>query len=203
MKRLIAMLAALLLLALPAMAEEEDRQPMANAAYLAVILEGAPYTSIQPDSRTIGECSVVRFTVLDLDGDGIQEVVLEVTEPEGFIILTCHTDGMVYGGEMSYRGMLQLKDDGTCSFSSGAMDGGVSRLCFATNMETGKPDAFGRFNLAESVSQADGTVRYTLDCGAQTTDEAGYHAFLEAQDAKLDALWYDYTQENLRLLLGQ
>jgi len=83
------------------------------------------------------------------------------------------------------------------------MDGGVSSLCLAVNSETNKPDAIGRFHLAESVMMADGSVCYTLDCGVEETDEAGYQAFLAEQDAKLDALWYDYTEENLKLLLGQ
>ena len=81
------------------------------------------------------------------------------------------------------------------------MDHGVAELVYATG---GSEElAMGYLPLAESRSEADGSATYWLDGGAEQTDEAGYQAFLAQQDAKLDALWYDYTEENIRLLLGQ
>lgn len=201
-KRMLSLLAALVLLACPALAEEADVQAEANAAYAAVLLEGGEYTPMNDDVRSLQDCTPVRFAVMDMNGDGMAEVVLEVEGPEGFLILTYH-EGMVYVGEEVYRGLLDLKDDGTSSFSSGASDNGVWGFCFVVEEESGRPVALGRFVLAESFTAEDGSVRYALDSGSQTTDEAGYQAFIAEQDAKLDALWYDYTEENVKLLLGQ
>ena len=194
MKRLLILLMALLLAALPGLAEETDRQTEANAAYASVLLNGEAWT---PSGDVREDWNPVRFTVLDLDGDGVSEVILEVTEPEAFIILTGIKS--VIATEWPYRGLLNLKDDGTFTFSSGAMDNGVAMLVYQGDFGA----QWGYLPLAESVSDADGAVTYWLDGGAEQTDEAGYLAFLAQQDAKLDALWYDYTEENVRMLLGQ
>ena len=194
MKRLLIALMTLLLAVLPAMAEEPELQAEANAAYAAVLLEGAAWT---PEGEVREDWNPVRFAVLDLDDDGVSEVVLEVTEPEAFIILNGVKS--VMATEWPYRGLLNLKDDGTFTFSSGALDTGVAMLVWQGDNGA----QWGYLPLAESVSDADGNVSYWLDGGAEATDEAGYLAFLAQQDAKLDALWYDYTEENVRMLLGR
>lgn len=195
MKRMLAMLMALLLLTLPALADDAEDQASIHAAYAAVLLEGAPYEAM---GEVRAQWQPVRFTVLDLDGDGFTEVILEVSEPEAYIILTGY--GAVFATEWPYRGLMKLKDDGTFSYSSGAMDNGVASL---TMQGYGDSEEYGYLPLAESRTEEDGSVTYWLDGGAEQTDEAGYQAFLAEQDAKLDALWYDYTEENVRMLLGQ
>lgn len=203
MRKLIGWIAVFTLLLCAACAEAPPRQEQAFAAYAAVLLEGAEYIPVDEEVRPLDSCTPVRFAVLDMEGDGMIEVVLEVTEPEGFIILTYFTDGEVYAGEVPYRGLLSLKDDGTCTISSGAMDNGVAKTCFVVFEATGKPDAIGRYLLAESYTAPDGSVHYAMNGRSETTDEAGYREFLAMQDEKLDALWYEYTPENVRLLLGQ
>lgn len=191
MKRMLAMLTAILLLAMPALA---DDQADINAAYAAVLLEGAPYEAmgdVRPDWQP------VRFAVLDLDGDELAEVILEVTEPEAYIILTRYD--VVYAAEWPCRGMLSLKDDGTFSFSSGAMDNGVASIILQGD---GDNEEYGYLPLAECRKEEDGSVTYWLDGGAEQTDEAGFQAVIDAQNAKLDALWYDYSPENVKMLLG-
>lgn len=202
MKRLIVILAALLLLTISAMAEDVDQQAEANDAYAAVLLRSEACVPLGDAVRSLQDCTPVRFTVMDMNGDGMAEVVLEVGEPEGFLILTYH-EGVVYMAEEVYRGLLDLKDDGTSSFSSGALDNGVWDFCFVVEEESGRPVNIGRFVLAESRSGEDGSVTYWFDGGAEQTDEDGYRAFIAEQDAKLDALWYDYTEENVKMLLGQ
>lgn len=201
MKRLLAMLLVLMLLTLPALAEETDLQPIANQAYARVLLDGANYLPLTEDTRMPAEWNAARFTVLDMDEDGVTEVVIELTEWEAFVVLTWGGGSEVYGGEIVYRGLLDLKDDGTFTFSSGAMDNGVAELSFLS----GGTDELqmGYLPLAECRSEEDGSVSFWLDGGAERTDEAGYQAYIAQQSAKLDALWYDYTEENIRLLLGQ
>lgn len=188
------MLLAALLLTAPALAEEIDLQSAAKDAYARVLLDDAAWT---PDGEVREEWNPVRFAVLDLDGDGVSEVILEVTEPEAFIIL--NGTKSVVATEWPYRGLLNLKDDGTFNFSNGALDGGVAMLVYQGDYGA----QWGYLPLAESISDEDGNVTYWLDGGIEETDEAGFNAVLEAQNAKLDALWYDYTEENLRMLLGQ
>ena len=202
MKRMLTLLAALVLLACPVMAEETGVQAEANAAYAAVLLTGADYSPMNEEVLPLKESRPVRFAVMDMNGDGVAEVVLEVEAPEGFLILTYH-EGRVYVGEEVQRGLLDLKDDGTSSFSSGAMDNGVWDFCFVVEEDTGRPVGIGHYVLAESRSSDDGSVAYVLDGGQKTTDEAGYRAYLAEHAAKLDALWYDYTEETVKMLLGQ
>ena len=194
MRKWLAMLLAALLLTAPALAEETDLQSAAKDAYARVLLDGAAWTH---DGEVREEWKPGRFAVLDLDDDGVSEVILEVTEPEAFIIL--NGTKSVVAKEWPYRGLLNLKDDGTFTFSSGALDGGVAMLVYQGDNGA----HWGYLPLAESISDANGNVTYWLDGGIEKTDEAGFNAALEAQNAKLDALWYDYTEENLRMLLGQ
>ena len=203
MRQLLAML-AVLLLAVPALAEEADlaeRQVAANVAYARVLLDGEAYIPMTEDARMPAEWKAVRFTVLDMDGDGVTEVVVELAEWEAFVVLTWGGGSDVHGGEIVYRGLMNLKDDGTFTFSSGAMDNGVAEMSF----RSGGTDELhmGYLPLAESRMEEDGSVTYWLDGGAESTDEAGYEAVIAQQDAKLNALWYDYTEENVRMLLGQ
>ena len=203
MKRLLSMMVALLMLALPALAEEDDlaeRQAAANAAFARVLLDGEAYIPMEADDRMPAEWNAVRFTVLDMDGDGVTEVVVELTEWEAFVVLISGGES-VSGSEFSYRGMLDLKDDGTFTYSSGAMDNGVAMLSFRSGGTDGLQ--MGYLPRAECRSEDDGSVSFWLDGGAERTDEAGYQAYITAQSAKLDAIWYDFTEENIRMLLGQ
>lgn len=197
MRKLLAMALAMLLLTLPVLAEEAEQQAAANEAYACVLLDGAAITPGEGDMRMPADWNVVRFALVDLNEDGVDECILELAEYEALIILFAYNDG-VWGWEWSYRGMNKLKDDGTFSFSSGALDSGIGQL---TLRATAEGDQWGILPLAESISDMDGNVTYWLDGGAESTDEAGFLAALEAQDAKLDALWYDYTPENLQMLL--
>ncbi|MBR3764395.1 MAG: hypothetical protein IKK57_07570 [Clostridia bacterium] len=200
-RKLLAVVLAMLLLTLPVLAEEAERQAAANEAYAGVLLDGAAITPGEGDMHMPADWNVVRFALVDLNEDGVDECILELAEYEAFIILFAYNDG-VWAWEWSYRGMNKLKDDGTFSFSSGALDNGVGQL---TLRATAEGDQWGILPLAESISCQDEAgnviVTYWLDGGAESTDEAGFLAALEAQDAKLDALWYDYTPENLQMLL--
>lgn len=77
---------------------------------------------------------VDKFTVVDLDGDGENEVVLWILVNEvsdyGFEILH-YQEGTVYGNTLSYRSFYDLKADGTFWWSGGAANSGVGRLTFA------------------------------------------------------------------------
>ena len=74
---------------------------------------------------------VIKFTVIDLDGNGENEIVLWIQSNNGldygFEILYFQ-DQEVYGFTLPYRGFMDLKTDGTF-YSSGGMDNrGIRRL---------------------------------------------------------------------------
>lgn len=206
MRKWMALLAAVLLLAVTALAEETDVQPEANAAYAQVVLAGAEAVRVSSDAEEMKaynplytlDRTPVRFTVLDMDGDGVGDMVLELAEPEEFVILFWQ-DGQVLALEMPYRGLLSLKDDGSHEYSSGAADGGVCTI--GVEWVDGVP-LYNRFVQA-SMSPAPDTDETIIEVNGEAADLDAYHAFLAQQDAKLDALWYDYTEDNVKLLLGQ
>lgn len=69
------------------------------------------------------------FAVIDLDQDGIPEVVLSMLY-ENFLEVLYYDVGTVYGYLFPIRAMIGLKQDGTFGFSSGAADSGYGRLMF-------------------------------------------------------------------------
>lgn len=77
---------------------------------------------------------VTKFTIIDLDGNGENEIVLWIQANEktdyGFEILYFQ-DQEVYGFTLPYRGFMHLKTDGTF-YSSGGMDNrGIRKLRFS------------------------------------------------------------------------
>ena len=77
---------------------------------------------------------VTKFTIIDLDGNGENEIVLWIQANErsdyGFEILYFQ-DQEVYGFTLPYRGFMHLKTDGTF-YSSGGMDNkGIGKLQFS------------------------------------------------------------------------
>lgn len=67
--------------------------------------------------------TITRFALLDLDGDGADELVLAIdySGEEEYVILTCY-DGAVYANQVVHRGFLSPKADGTFEWSNGAFD---------------------------------------------------------------------------------
>ena len=136
------------------------------------------------------------FSVVDLDRDGVPEVVLRMTLPGndyvGFDILRWE-GGTVVSYSQVYRGLQGLKQDGTYSYSSGASDHGFG-LC----------SGFGEDGIhttpitwCQSISQAPGVERFV------DGRRASYEQFNDAlarQDEKPDVVWYELADENIRIL---
>ena len=150
-------------------------------------------------SQPISPDSLTGLYAQDLDGDGNREGVLQLglpggsDETYGFLVLRVWDSGNVSGYVQTYRSLTGLKSDGTFSYSSGALDHGVARLRFQgshSELEV----------LAGSESDGSGHVlRYTVD--GQTATAEDFEAALAEQEAKADAVWYDFTEHNLLNLL--
>lgn len=128
--------------------------------------------------------TVKQYAAVDLDDDGIEEVMLQLSLAEndqaGFVILH-YQDGSVYGYTLESRTFSDLKADGSFMFSSGAADWGFGTISFTSD----------GYEVDE--------VTY-CDSGAFFVDRemAGEKQFLEAvehQNAKESVTWYDYTSD--------
>ena len=88
--------------------------------------------------QTWGEASeitvdVPKFTVVDMDGDGVNEVVLWLrvngTSDYGTMVLR-YQDGKIWGHTFAYRQLCNLRVNGTFDYSGGADYDGSARLVF-------------------------------------------------------------------------
>lgn len=135
------------------------------------------------------------FTVVDLDDDGIQEVVLWLTTigieyygDYGSEILHFR-NGEIYGYEMSHRGFNSLKEDGTFHFSSGASDHGIGQLKF--DEQTCQIE---KISFCKSDYESGG-VSYFVN--GQETSQDAFESEMEKQNEKRDAEQYDFTDKNV------
>jgi hypothetical protein len=141
---------------------------------------------------------VTHFTVLDMNGDKVPEVVLELSvgdEPEFYEVLH-YTNGVVYGYLIVYRGLEELKADGTFRFSSGAADNGWGKLIFESN-------DFKTHMLGYSKSSqgnANLTISYFIN--DKPVAEESFHSSMNEQFGKKDAVWYEFSQANIETKLS-
>lgn len=134
----------------------------------------------------------IKFAVIDLDGDNVQEMVLwlEVNENDfyGFEILR-QQDGQIYGYTLAYRAFMDLKKDGTFSFSSGAADSGFGSISF-----TDKSYRIDEIARSESSYDADNELTISYFVNGQAAAEAEFLSAAEKQDRKEDVLWHEFKE---------
>ena len=137
---------------------------------------------------------VTRFAVLDLDGDKTPEVVLELSvgnnDPMCFEVLH-YVNGAVYGCNIVYRGLEELKADGTFMYSNGASDYGCGKLRFKSNAcET---DILGYCKSSESNNGI--TISYFINNKSVT--EKSFNSFIQEEHEKKGATFYEFSQKNI------
>lgn len=133
-----------------------------------------------------------RFAIADLDRDTIMEVAVEV-QVEGYpfcYLLLDERNGRVYGYEITARGFLQLKTDGTAMWANGASNYG-----FGWRAAWNGDPAAGTIALCEVLEDQSTYVVH----GELTSPEAFQEAEWQ-QHIKPDAVWYWPTEDNLALL---
>ena len=124
---------------------------------------------------------VTRFTVIDMNSDGIKELIISMRHPlsasvrEIYLVLTCD-DGTLYGITFTDRSFSNLLKDGTF-FSSAVSPGhwGVMRLLYSSGVfwleETRSP------NYYEFYEE--------------------FWSFVEEQRLKEEAEWFPYNAETI------
>ncbi len=178
-------------------------------AYLGVLRNGSAFFSPEHNAtltlsqlvRSLENDSVqiTRFAVMDLDRDGIPEVILEQSA-HGYgwgVEILRYQDGAVYGYGLVYRAFMDLAADGTFSFSSGASDNGFGVLKFTHDtcaIEERTYCQSSDFNGNDGVS-------YFVDRKAATKE--AFDEAVKNQVQKPEAAWYDFTEANLKRALAQ
>ena len=164
------------------------------------VYSGAGYFISQLNQVLFGDGSMevrpTEFAVLDLDGDGVDEVVVCVSQrvhSEPVLVLRWQK-GHVYGYVQWGRTFGELKSDGTFTWSSSAAEGGIARVRFEPQAEG--PFAWVTEELAGSrpTDSGEGEI-YTLN-GAPAS-AAEIQAAYDRQREKADAPWVAYTPENI------
>lgn len=149
--------------------------------------------SVSDDSSVTAKAT--KFAIVDLDNDGSPEVILWLTvnndDYYGFEVLR-YQNGAVYGYTLWYRAFMNLKADGTFSFSSGAADNGFGTVKFTENTYS-----IDKITYSESSYDSDNnmSVSYFVDHESATEDE--FLAAVNQQSEKADATWYDFTDDNI------
>lgn len=137
----------------------------------------------------------VKFAIADLEKDEIPEVILwlAVNDNEyfGYEVLS-FKDGSVYGYTLWYRSFMDLKEDGTFSFSGGAADNGIGTIKFD---ETGY--TINNITYCESVIDSDNNMSVSYFVNHESATEEEFLSAIEEQGQKADAVWYDFTDDNI------
>lgn len=138
--------------------------------------------------------TIKRFALLDLDGDGTDELVIAIdySGNEEYVVLTCY-DGTVYANQVVYRGFLTPKADGTVAWSNGAFDNGYARFRFENGVLVYD-------DFAVMIEGSDGNAVYTLN--GESIDETAYSAFLDEQAAKDDLAWTEFSVDAVNAALA-
>ena len=158
----------------------------------------------EPVPRTVAEIPALfspyssyarigQFGVLDLDGDGSEEVVLWVTDVAndmgGYLVLH-QEDGGISGYPSHWRTFEDLKTDGTFKYSYPAgNEGGVASVRFTgTGLDLDKHICGQGRQFEFSTFLVDG----------KPVSETAYNAAWDAQDQKPDTVWYPWNEDNIR-----
>lgn len=186
-------------------ASEANRNQEDLKQYRLVLNNDSPFFSASDHSALylgqlnggLGDLPVVfaQFSVADLDADRQDEVIVKLSvngNEYGYEVLD-HRDGTVYGYELVYRSMLDLKADGTFSFASSASDAGFGTLKWMNDEYRIQP-------IAYSELAGDGKVYYYHD-GKVIPGEL-YDQLQNTQDRKTAVTWYDFTDENIEKVFG-
>ena len=141
---------------------------------------------------------VSEFSVVDMDGDGVPEVVVELFPAYVMHFVFHYEDGTVYGALFSHRGLGGLKKDGSFTGSGGAAHTSVDQLEFVDGVC--RRVTLGNTDGAELDENGSWQGICYID-GERVSEEA-FFAFWDEYDAKEDAVWYAYDEESLAELFS-
>ena len=125
---------------------------------------------------------VLRYALVDIDKDGEKELLLELDNYHGTVILKAYNDE-ICGYFLWYRWMENIKDTGDF-WVSGGMAGGIGKISFLkTGYETENV-------LYYEVKEFENRTAYTYN-GVPITEEE-YQQRLDAFEALPEPEWFEY-----------
>lgn len=150
------------------------------------------------------EMNITEIAAVDLDDDGIEEVLLNLQAapdaPYGTMILHYSAaDGKVYGHSLWARAFMDVKEDGTFSYSGGAATNGVARLSFTPEGCEKQVLLHQDFDLDLNGATDD---YYYYRNGEAITEQEFYSAF-ESWQSQPNLIWTEYTPENAEAIIRQ
>ena len=156
-----------------------------------------------PPDAPFNSITLSQFAVVDLNRDGVNELVLspsvdgdgtlERISTLGYLIL--HRQGdEVSSYNLGYRAFGTLKADGTFWFSSSASDGGYAHLRFADGGCVTDEVTYSR----GAYDEASGEMRVSYFVEGRAAGQAEFEAAVQAWNAKPDAAWYTYADGQVK-----
>jgi len=143
----------------------------------------------------------IKLAIADLENDEIPEVILwldvNTNEYYGFEVLR-YRDGVVYGYTLPYKSFMDLKDDGTFSFSSGTADSGFGKVKFTENGYS-----IDKITYSESSDNSGNNQITSYFVNNQSASEEDFLSAINKQSDKTAVTWYDFTDENIEKLLSE
>lgn len=130
---------------------------------------------------------VCRFAVVDMDGDSAPEVVLELEDYTGYIILR-YVEGQIRGNFLGYRAMSSIKENGTFGSENSAFEVHVNKLYFIG--DTVVADR----KISWLMSNYDKTSYRIDDLSVGEEDYERANALYEECP---EVEWHDYTEEEV------
>jgi len=147
---------------------------------ISIIQQGEGYLSEMPIENTM---DIVKYAVVNMDGDIIPEIVLELENYLAFMILRYH-EGDIYGNVVNYRALRHLNQNGTFSSNSGVDWGAIRKLYYVGDTIV--------FNEAVQMQGFDTYYRHDLISDRETWDEI-YDKFFEMPEVE----WYEYDEASI------
>lgn len=100
------------------------------------------------------KAKVDKYAYVDMDSDGILELVILTTSDYGAYVVLHYENGVIYGYKIGIRSLESLKKDGTFISSSGATSNEYSTMSFDKNKY--KITAFAKYDTVNNVYEVDG-----------------------------------------------
>lgn len=137
------------------------------------------------------------FAIVDLDGDENAEAVLFVYgaagDAGGYLILH-QLDGKFYAYTSDFQSFQELKADGTYSYTIGIGEAGICTISSFT--ETG----FALDKITYGSGPQEGWDTFVVD--HQPTTAEIYWEAIDKQNAKPNAIWYEFSSETIETAFG-
>ncbi len=166
---------------------------VSEGAAVSRTIEDVP-SLFDPDDEYM---AIWNFASLDLDKDGAEEIVLSVSGVSGDMggrLLLHRMNGRIYGYRTDSRTLVSLKADGTGEYSdpTGVSEVGICSVGQFT--DTG----YTLDKISWATGNYEGLNAFTVD--GQPSSEDEFTAALEKQGEKADAVWQEFSAENIGAL---